>query len=104
VRHTEYFRVDESKDFAGSSSVVEHDAEEWAKDQYDRLAKQVKKERDAWLKKLKCEKPCGTPQVVADSVPSKRTGSDPTYGTRGRHTGWRGTITVECWVEVDCGG
>ncbi len=103
VRHTEYFSVSESKEFRGTSSVVENDAEQWAKDQYDRLKDQLVKERDAWLGRVRCAKPCGRPEVVSDSVPSKTTSADPIYGTRGRHSGWKGVIHVELGVEVDCG-
>jgi hypothetical protein len=102
TKHTEHFAADDKKDFQGTSSAVEHDAEDWAKDQYERLAKKVIREKDAWVKTLRCAEPCGPPQVVGDSVPAKTTTAEPIYGTRRRHVGWRGKIHVGLGVEVDC--
>ena len=101
-KHTEYFRLELDKNFRGTSSIVMNDAEQWAKDQFDRLSARAIREKDRWLAALRCKPPCGPPQVVGDSVPSKTTTAAPIYNARNRHIGWTGILIVELGVEVDC--
>jgi hypothetical protein len=99
--HDERFERSASKQFTGSSSVVENEARDWANDQFPDLARQVLKDAKDWRDTVRCKRPCGKVIVLHLSSPDKEVEAVPII-RRGQLVGWEGRITVYLYVTVVC--